>query len=331
MQSLNPHIIIRIITKSVHKPFVIEKLLRAREDILQYIPPLADYQELVKSNLCGLIYPKIKLENSFPCLSLLVTATLMNYHEMVRTIIRNLSCKKTLNYFYIIKATRLAISFDYIDVLKAIYMNDNNKIHFSSQLIYDAYVEGSQEVVSFVHDVLHIKPTVGIFCHMLYTNKHINFIPFIPESIPLEIVKLSYLFQPREPLLLQTLTDAIDEKNRTCDDSNEFMYSDIEFQLYTIYENYTPYPTWRVFQFLWEYYQTYPKCFCITSCFEETVKDNDLEGVTFIINTMGWKPKHIDMHYDIIFLHEDIARYLITELNITDWEHIFEKVFRSRL
>jgi hypothetical protein len=177
---------------------------------------------------------------------------------------------------------------------------------------------------------------------MMCLNPSINFVPFIPEDIPLSVVQLTYgLFhEERNDEILDCLNKKIQE---TPDD---YIFSQDELEIYQHHcelfiakarqqINNSPetcqftygIPSWKCLEFLWKWYNAYPPSYDLHICFAEILEYQDMTGLQFLLETIIWQPEDIGNFFDEIFRNEEIARYIITELDIDDWIDVFEEMY----
>jgi hypothetical protein len=100
--SLSTDILGELIKKSLHKPYVIEKILIARPDSWIYVPEQMEYHDILLNDWPGLLYPKWQIENSEPRLDIIFEATVMD-RPITITNIKSRSVRPLL--FHLVIAT----------------------------------------------------------------------------------------------------------------------------------------------------------------------------------------------------------------------------------
>jgi len=346
-------VFVNIIDLSLEHPTLISRLLEAKPDLRWHVERLCNkfsFEKLIRDNKCGLLYPKWVLGGSdtAPELYLLQNAAVLNnpnafaaFHEFFRKRYRSICYK-----WMIEKCTELATRFDNCDVLRELYVNLSYQL--SEGVIYSIYSEGSPEMISLLFNDLKKSPTLETFMNMIYENPHPlgNFLQFAPSNLPTKVIFLTYCIcrSNTDYDELRFLEDALESTP-----PDEKLFSAEELHLYTTYSpvyveeietqksvfpdyDFRRYlPIWKSLRYLWEYYDTYPYNFSLTTCFAEALCSRDLDCLEFLFETLGWEPEDVSVYSDMLFNDVNVARYVINQLNAESLEDEFKEVFGEYL
>lgn len=351
-------IVEKLLWKSVSKAFVAEKILTAREDIFRHVcTQLKEltYQDLLSRRWIGLIYPKWMVSKELPLLDLMVDASLLNvpqvieiYHTHFRSMYRKIVYEWTIQ-----SCIKMAINFGNVKVLEYIF-SENKVKRENFEYAYDVFVYSTEDVIDFVYRKLGIAPTPDAFYNMMCLNTNVNFVPYIPEDIPVKVVMIAYgMFHDREENHAKeddamrdllglisngpSITLTKDERiicQRYCeipmwqyvDEEENQQEEDDDID---VIEHF---PIWKVLRYLWEWFRTYPPTYDLETCFAEIVENKDLEGLAFLVEDLGYIPRDPYQFYDELLKEKEMARFVMDNIaregdGWDEFEEMYEEMY----
>jgi len=329
------------------KPFALTKILFARNDYRSFVDEKMlqkSYEELCKKNCAGLFYLKWMRTKELPNLLVLVDAATLGHLSVFKVFDRH------FKHFYrrigyidrLERCTRMCALLGHTDIVKFLYCEAS--YNFPDHLVYDTYVHGEKSIVELLYHELHIKPTPDVFLHMMCTNPEINCARYLPAGVPFKVILLTYgLFhgekrtetlESLEELKCACLPDDLVFTPEECDIYRHFceleipeIYNQMEDENDDDEEYARRFPMWKLLRYIQRWFGTYPPTYDMETCFAEIIESRDVQGLMFVFRHLGWIPPDIGLFYDVIFQDRDIARTFIRELNVYDWEEVFEEVF----
>jgi hypothetical protein len=198
---------------------------------------------------------------------------------------------------------------------------------------------------------------------MMSENPEVNFVPYIPEGIPLKVVILAYgmfngqrneeavqdIFKlqksRKEPFSLtkeemqicrqyceipiKEMYDSDDMHDEDEDDEDEDEDEDDEDDEDedAIHHHL---PIWKVLKYIWEWFNSHPPTYDLSNCFAEVVEDGDLEGLQYLIEELGFEPNNTQYVFDELLRNQTLAKYAMDNISTGDdeWEE-FETLYNQ--
>ena len=334
-------IIPQLIRHSLQECFVVEKIVKAVPEALDYVPEhflKEDYIKLSKDGYYGVLYAKWMKTGEIPTVDLLKQATildLVNVFRIYDRYFKNVSSRLIGYHWAIEQCTQLAISFGHTDILNYIYVECRRQL--PEHVTNDAYVYGPQEVTDFMFHTLRICPSLDSFYNMMCTNSKVDFTSYIPKEVPLRIVILSYGMCHHKN---QKIMDNLEKLKRACS-AEDMLFTEDELLIYrNCCELFIPeaqdqleernlecteFHVWKVIEFLWEHFRSYPFTYDLDGLFSDVLYNKDLEGIKFLLETLGWRPEDKERFYDAIFEDAQVAEYVVRVHS--DWEDVYEELY----
>jgi hypothetical protein len=350
LDRLSFELIIHLIQISLEHCFVVEKIVRAIPSALYTISDKLvnkSYSELLHMNYYGVMYVKWKRTGEIPTVYFLKEAVVLNKVDALRIYdkyFRSLASREPGYVYSMDQCTQLACNLGHLDVLN--YMYVECKRPFPDHIVHQIFVHSdSQDIIDFLTQTLGVKPARNTFYEMMCSNTSIDFTTCIPEGVPIRAILLAYgsIYGDDDSSMVRKLLQLKDQCSK-----EELTFSRDELQIYLThcdihipeawqqahmipheyrFEDVEDARHWKLLEYLWYHFEHFPSECDLGSIFVDTLYNKDIDGVKFLFEKLGWRPRDIGRFYDAIFEDSKVADYVMQFLTIDEVHDLHDDSF----